>query len=132
MAGGDIVHETYLETWDEGIISTLFLTIYMILFFTAIMNILVAVMMEGYDRGTARKEIDNDDPFPTNKGPGGLRRSDSILALINDEEEEEEDKNTSGDSGYNLKAKIEKQLQKSDTSSMKSKIYWLIFLLIIF
>lgn len=119
MAGGDIVHETYLETWDEGIISTLFLTIYMILFFTAIMNILVAVMMEGYDRGVARKEIDNDDPFPTSKNPG-LARSNSILALGDSDDEDEK---KTGDSGYNLKAKIEKQLQKSDTSSMKSKIF---------
>jgi len=125
MAGGDIVHETYLETWDEGIVSTLFFTIYMILFFTAIMNILVAVMMEGYDRGVARKTIDNDDPFPTGKNlGGGLARSNTVLALGDDEEEEE--KNKSGDSGYNLKAKIEKQLQKSDTSSMKSKFLGLI------
>jgi len=115
MAGGDIVHETYLETWDEGVMSTLFLTIYMILFFTALMNILVAVMMEGYDRGVARKEIDNDDPFPT---ANNLSPRKSFL------DDGEEDNNPIGDSGYNLKEKIEKQLsRRSETnSSMKNVI----------
>jgi len=121
MAGGDIVHETYLETWDEGVMSTLFLTIYMILFFTALMNILVAVMMEGYVRGVARKEIDNDDPFPTRNSLNQRKRSDLFL-------DDGEEDNPVGDSGYNLKEKIEKQLSRRNetNSSMKNVINLLV------
>ena len=35
------------------------------MFFTAFQNIFVAVIMDGYEMSKIRKQIDNDNPFPT-------------------------------------------------------------------
>ena len=64
LACGDVVHQTFLDLWDEGIRSTLFIIIFMVAFFTAFVNIFVAIVMEGFSNATTRKKLDNDDPFP--------------------------------------------------------------------
>jgi len=112
MGGGDIVHETYLETWDEGFLSTLFLTFYMIIFFTALMNILVAIIMEGYDRSVAKKDIPTD---PLSRKKDQLKKTEDLLLASDDDEKK--------DSGYRLREKIDAQLNKTGSnSSVKRKI----------
>jgi len=64
MACGDIVHETFLATWGEGMKSMVFLMVYIIMYFTAFANIFVAIIMEGHSKAEMRKKFDNDDPFP--------------------------------------------------------------------
>jgi len=106
MGGGDIVHETYLETWDEGFLSTLFLTFYMIIFFTALMNILVAIIMEGYDRSVAKKDIPTD---PLSRKKDQLKKTEDLLLASDDDEKK--------DSGYRLREKIDAQLNKTGSNS---------------
>jgi len=118
MGGGDIVHETYLETWDEGMLSTFFLTFYMILFFTALMNIFVAVIMEGYDRGVAKKSLDLDDPAAKKNQ---LKKNEDLLLTSEDEKK---------DTGYKLKEKIDAQLNKTGShtnASVKSNFIGFLF-----
>ena len=124
MAGGDIVHQTYLDTWDEGIISSLFFTLYMITFFTAFMNIFVAVIMDGYDKGRIRQQLDDDDPFPSSesltKKAATLKRSKTSVIDWTEEEQEEVLK----DSTYDLKGKMEKHLSNPDIDvAAKSKSF---------
>jgi hypothetical protein len=64
MFCGDIVYESLEDTKNTGIFRQLILIVYLLIFYTAGQNIFVAIIMEGYDRSTLRKEIDNDDPFP--------------------------------------------------------------------
>jgi len=64
MACGCIVHDVFHETYDAGIMRQIFLFFYFFAFYTSIQNIFVSIIMEGYDRCTVRKEIDNDSSFP--------------------------------------------------------------------
>lgn len=49
LLNGDIVNDTFLETWAEGIIGQIYLIIFMILFYTAVQNVFVTIIMEGYE-----------------------------------------------------------------------------------
>mgnify|MGYP002621557952 FL=1 len=62
---GDIVYETFTDTYDETVFKQVYLVIYLLAFYTSVQNIFVAIVMEGYDRCSLRKNIDNDDPFPS-------------------------------------------------------------------
>ena len=64
MACGYIVYDAFDETWDEGLVRQLFFFFFLLTFYTSMQEIFVSIIMEGYDRCTIRKEIDNDDPFP--------------------------------------------------------------------
>jgi hypothetical protein len=61
---GDIVYNSFTDTINESYLKQLFLFVYVITFYTAMSNIFVAIVMEGYERTLIRKELDNDDPFP--------------------------------------------------------------------
>lgn len=127
MAGGDIVHQTYLDTWDEGVISSLFFTVYMVTFFTAFMNIFVAVIMDGYDKGRLRQQLDDDDPFPSadslmKKQTAQLKKSNTNLPEWTEEEKEEV---LLKDSTYDLKGKIEKLLSNPDLDISAKSNYFL-------
>lgn len=47
---GDIVHQTFMSTFDEGIFKSIWIFVYILLFYTAAANLLFAIMLEGYDR----------------------------------------------------------------------------------
>ncbi len=64
MACGCLVYEIFHDTFDAGVLRQVFLYFYFFALYTSIQNIFVSIIMEGYDRCTVRKEIDNDDPFP--------------------------------------------------------------------
>jgi mucolipin 2 len=49
LANGDAVHDAFEETWENGLFGWIFLVIFMLVFFTAVQNIFIAIMMEGYD-----------------------------------------------------------------------------------
>ena len=49
IVNGDIVNDTFLETWAEGLSGQLFLIIFILLFYTAVQNIFVTIIMEGYE-----------------------------------------------------------------------------------
>ena len=106
MCGGDIVHETFLDTWDEGIVCTIFFISFMVLFYTAFINIFVAVIMEGYDKGKLMKQIDNDDTFKTQDNILKDSKDGDLFGLDDASEELLQGTN----SGYNLKDKIEKKI----------------------
>lgn len=65
LAGGDDVHNTFRSVRDEGGLKQVYLFCYMIIFFTALSNIFVAVIMDGYEMSKIRKAIDNNNPFPS-------------------------------------------------------------------
>ena len=77
LSCGDSVHETFLNTWDEGDFKQFYLILYMICFYTAAQNIFVAIIMEAYEVTKIRKKLDNDDPFPDTKNidPQGIQSS---------------------------------------------------------
>ena len=64
MSCGDTVHDTYLAVFDEGLVKQLFLTIYMVLFFTAASNIFYAIMQEGYDKGRFAQQSQKEQIAP--------------------------------------------------------------------
>lgn len=78
LSAGDIVYESFTDTINESVIKQLFLILYLLTFYTSIQNIFVSIIMEGYDRCTLRKEIDNDDPFPEFKNLEDSIRKDSL------------------------------------------------------
>ncbi|KAL4456091.1 hypothetical protein ABPG74_014052 [Tetrahymena malaccensis] len=49
LSNGDIVNETFMDTWAEGILGQIYLIVFMILFFTAVQNVFITIIMEGYD-----------------------------------------------------------------------------------
>lgn len=85
MSCGDIVHETFLDTWSEGAISMIFFIIYIVMFYTAFTNIFVAMIMEGYTKAEMRKKIDNDDPFPQQENLGIQRKMSLELPPVRSE-----------------------------------------------
>jgi hypothetical protein len=55
LLNGDIVNDTFLETWAEGLPGQLYLIIFMILFYTAVQNVFVTIIMEGYEESIKEK-----------------------------------------------------------------------------
>ncbi|KAM3147261.1 hypothetical protein pb186bvf_000512 [Paramecium bursaria] len=55
LANGDIMLETFDTTRSRGILGQIFITIFMVLFFTAVQSVLVTIIMEGYEKN--RSEI---------------------------------------------------------------------------
>lgn len=49
LLNGDIVNDTFLETWAEGLPGQIYLILFMILFYTAVQNVFVTIIMEGYE-----------------------------------------------------------------------------------
>jgi len=78
MATGEVVFDIFEETDDAGLMRQVFLYLYFLVFFTSIQNIFVSIIMEGYDRCTIRKEIDNDDPFPNKSSVKPLRKRETL------------------------------------------------------
>ena len=76
------MHSSFLAVYDEGYFKQLYLIIYILLFFTALQNIFVAVIMEGYDRSIIRKAIDNNDPFPQAKSAAVAVRRHSMFTKV--------------------------------------------------
>lgn len=64
MACGYVVYDIFDDTQNFGLFRQLFIYMYFLIFYTSVNEIFVSIIMEGYDRCTVRKEIDNDDPFP--------------------------------------------------------------------
>jgi hypothetical protein len=58
---GDNVFQTFSDVWDESMMKTLFLIVYMVCFFTAMMNIFFAIIQEGYDRSRLSREKKKDE-----------------------------------------------------------------------
>lgn len=56
LLNGDIVNDTFLETWAEGIVGQIYLICFMILFYTAVQNVFVTIIMEGYEESIKQKE----------------------------------------------------------------------------
>lgn len=48
MMAGDIIDETYTDTNAEGIFSTVFLTVWIILFMFAVHNVFISIISEGF------------------------------------------------------------------------------------
>ncbi len=67
LAAGDDIHRTFRSVSDEGIYKQIYLFFYLIIFYTALSNIFVAVIMDGYEMSKIRKAIDNNNPFPSTK-----------------------------------------------------------------
>lgn len=59
------MHNTFRKVGDEGAFKQIYLFFFLIIFFTALSNIFVAVIMDGYEMSKIRKAIDNNNPFPT-------------------------------------------------------------------
>lgn len=56
LLNGDIVNDTFLETWAEGLVGQIYLIIFMILFYTAVQNVFVTIIMEGYEESIKERE----------------------------------------------------------------------------
>lgn len=56
LLNGDIVNDTFLETWAEGLPGQLYLILFMILFYTAVQNVFVTIIMEGYEESIKERE----------------------------------------------------------------------------
>lgn len=56
MLNGDIVNDTFLETWAEGLPGQIYLILFMILFYTAVQNVFVTIIMEGYEESIKERE----------------------------------------------------------------------------
>ncbi len=56
LSNGDIVNDTFLETWSEGFIGQVYLIVFMILFYTAVQNVFITIIMEGYENSIKQKE----------------------------------------------------------------------------
>jgi len=65
-----------MDVFDEGYFKQIFLFVYMLTFYTAMQNIFVAIVMDGYEMSKIRKVLDNDDPFPDARklNPGALQK----------------------------------------------------------
>lgn len=48
IMAGDIVDETYTDTSAEGILSTIFLTVWILLFMSAVHNVFISIISEGF------------------------------------------------------------------------------------
>lgn len=48
MMTGDIIDETYTDTTAEGILSSVYLTIWIILFMSAVHNVFISIISEGF------------------------------------------------------------------------------------
>ena len=47
---GDIVNSTFQETYYDGVLGQIFLITYMLLFYTAVQNVFITIVMEGYEK----------------------------------------------------------------------------------
>ena len=47
---GDIVNSTFQETYYDGVLGQVFLITYMLLFYTAVQNVFITIVMEGYEK----------------------------------------------------------------------------------
>ena len=45
---GDIINETYTDTNAEGILASVYLTIWIILFMSAVHNVFISIISEGF------------------------------------------------------------------------------------
>ena len=84
MACGYVVYDIFDDTKNYGLFRQLFIYFYFLTFYTSVNEIFVSIIMEGYDRCTIRKEIDNDDPFPVAESlTNSLKRSFSEESQAN-------------------------------------------------
>ena len=65
LSCGDIVHDTFSDVWNEGLLKQLWVFVLVMGWYTVGQNLFYAILMEGYDRAKLRGIIDGDDPFPT-------------------------------------------------------------------
>jgi Polycystin cation channel len=56
LSNGDIVSDTFGDTWTVGILGQVFLVIFMILFFTAVQNVFITIIMEGFESNRKDKQ----------------------------------------------------------------------------
>ncbi len=64
MSGGDAVHDTFSDVYDEGLQKQFVLLSFMILFFTAITNIAYAMIQDGYDKCRVGKKLQSEEEAP--------------------------------------------------------------------
>ena len=56
LLNGDIVNDVFLETWAEGLAGQFYLIIFMILFYTAVQNVFITIIMEGYEESIKERD----------------------------------------------------------------------------
>lgn len=65
LSFGDVVNETFQNTKESGILGEIFLITFMLLFYTAVQNVFITIIMDGYEKSKREK-----------KGKGGKVREE--------------------------------------------------------
>ncbi|CAK84973.1 unnamed protein product (macronuclear) [Paramecium tetraurelia] len=79
LSNGDILLESFNLVKPIGIIGQIYLIVFMIVFFTAVQSVLIAIIMEGYDEINAQRKRENNQD---------QKIKDEILDQIQKEQEE--------------------------------------------
>ncbi|CAD8150420.1 unnamed protein product [Paramecium pentaurelia] len=79
LSNGDILLESFNLVKPIGIIGQIYLIVFMIVFFTAVQSVLIAIIMEGYDEINAQRKRENNQDE---------KIKDEILDQIQKEQEE--------------------------------------------
>jgi len=60
LSFGDIVNETFQNTKISGVLGELFLMTFMLLFYTAVQNVFITIIMDGYEKSRREKKGKKD------------------------------------------------------------------------
>lgn len=70
LSFGDIVNETFQNTKIGGVLGELFLMTFMLLFYTAVQNVFITIIMDGYEKSKREKKGKKDkDEQPSSSPP---------------------------------------------------------------
>lgn len=56
LSFGDVVNETFQNTKESGILGEIFLITFMLLFYTAVQNVFITIIMDGYEKSKREKK----------------------------------------------------------------------------
>lgn len=64
LQSGDMIYQMLTKTCAGAFGKQLYMFVFILLFYTALQNILFVMILEGFEVGMIQKKVDNDDPWP--------------------------------------------------------------------